>query len=146
MGRLLGIDFGLTRIGIAISDERKIIATALGNIKTRDKPLDAIQNLLAKYSSLEAIVVGLPLLLNGTEGEMALHARAFATLLENHFHVPIIFWDERLSSLQVERFLTECGVNRKKRAKISDEQSAALILQDYLNCYSKKNKYILFSG
>ncbi len=139
MGRLLGIDFGLTRIGIAISDERKIIAIALGSIKAKDKPLDALESLLAKHSSIEAIVVGLPLLLNGKEGDMALHARTFAAVLENHFQVPIIFWDERLSSAQVERFLTECGVNRKKRAQISDEQSAALILQDYLNCHSKKN-------
>jgi putative Holliday junction resolvase len=139
LGRLLGIDFGLARIGIAISDERKIIATALGSIKTKDKPLAALQNILAKYSSLEAIVVGLPLLLNGKEGDMALHARTFATLLESHFQIPVIFWDERLSSIQVERFLTECGVNRKKRAKISDEQAAALILQDYLNCHSKTN-------
>lgn len=137
MGRLLGIDFGLTRIGIAISDERKVIATALGNIKAKDQPLEAIQNIIKKYSSLEAIVLGIPLLLNGKEGEMAAHVRAFAVLLEDFFQVPIIFWDERLSSLQVERFLTECGVNRKKRAKISDEQAAALILQDYLNCHSK---------
>lgn len=139
MGRLLGIDFGLARIGIAISDERKIIATALGSIKTKDNPLVSIQNILKKYSSLEAIVVGLPLLLNGKEGDMALQARAFATLLESHFQIPVIFWDERLSSIQVERFLTECGVNRKKRAKTSDEQAAALILQDYLNCHSKTN-------
>lgn len=139
MGRFLGIDFGLARIGIAISDERKIIATALGSLKTNDNPLDALQKLLEKYSSLEAIIVGLPLLLNGKEGDMALHARAFAALLESRFQVPIIFWDERLSSAQVERFLVECGVNRKKRAKISDEQAAALILQDYLNCHSKTN-------
>ncbi|MEK7339879.1 MAG: Holliday junction resolvase RuvX, partial [Verrucomicrobiota bacterium] len=83
MGRLLGIDFGLTRIGIAISDERKIIATALGSIKAKDKPLDALESLLAKYSSIEAIIVGLPLLLNGKEGDMALHARTFAAILEN---------------------------------------------------------------
>ena len=68
---------------------------------------------------------------------MALHARTFAAVLESHFQVSVIFWDERLSSTQVERFLTECGVNRRKRAQISDEQSAALILQDYLNCHSK---------
>ena len=138
MGRLLGIDFGLTRIGIAISDERKIIATALGSVKAKDKPLNALENLLAKYSSIEAIIVGLPLLLNGQEGDMALRAREFAALLESHFQVPIIFWDERLSSAQVERFLIECGVNRKKRAQISDGQAAALILQDYLNCHSKR--------
>lgn len=138
MGRLLGIDFGLTRIGIAISDERKVIATAIGNIKTKEQPLEALQNILKKYSSLEAIILGLPLLLNGKEGEMALRVRSFAALLESCFHVPVIFWDERLSSIQVERFLVECGVNRKKRAKISDEQAAALILQDYLNCHSNK--------
>ena len=137
MGRLLGIDFGLTRIGIAISDERKIIATALGSIKTKDKPLVALEKLLAKYSSIEAIILGLPLLLNGKEGDMALQARTFAAVLESHFQVSVIFWDERLTYVQVERFLTECGVNRRKRAQISDEQSAALILQDYLNCHSK---------
>lgn len=138
MNRLLGIDFGLTHIGVAISDERKVIATALGSIRAKDKPLEALENLLAKYSSIEAIVVGLPLLLSGKEGDMALRARTFAAILESHFQVPIIFWDERLSSAQVEKFLTECGVNRKKRAQIGDEQAAALILQDYLNCYSKK--------
>lgn len=138
MGRLLGIDFGLTRTGIAISDERKVIATALGSIKTKEKPLDALEKLLEKYSSIEAIIVGLPLLLSGKEGDMALHARTFAAILESHFQVPIVFWDERLSSTQVEKFLTKCGVNRKKRAQISDEQSAALILQDYLNCHSKR--------
>lgn len=136
MGRLVGIDFGNVRIGLAISDAQKRIALPLKVIRA-GKDFKATSELICKelssYQGIEAAVIGLPLELSGKEGPMAQAVRAFAVLFQEVSSLPIIFWDERLTSAQVERFLKDAGMNRKKRAQHSDEMAATTILQNYLD-------------
>ncbi len=136
MGRIAAIDFGTVRIGLAITDEMRIIAQPLETIKAgKDLATTArsIAQALSQYKSLDTIVIGLPLLLNGTEGEMAQAVRSFAKVLEQTLPLPIIFWDERLTSAGVEKMLVNSNVSRKKRASLSDALSAVSILQNYLD-------------
>ncbi len=136
MGRIVGIDFGLARFGLAISDEKKIIATPLKTLPASRNPAHTAQKIaeaLASYKNIESIVIGLPLLLNGKEGEMASKVRAFAEILKTHLPYPIFFWDERLTSAGVEKMLVGFDVSRKKRAALSDSLSAISILQNYLD-------------
>ena len=136
MGRIAGIDFGTSRIGLAISDERQIIAQPLDTIRASSNPAQnarLIAHALSHYKNIDAIVIGLPLLLNGKEGEMAQLVKSFAKILEEVLPLPILFWDERLTSLGVERMLLGADVSRKKRAELSDALSAVSILQNYLD-------------
>ena len=136
MGRIVGIDFGTVRIGVAISDERKIIARTLTTIRAVKGNMVAtialIEQALKPYAPIEKIVVGYPLLLSGKEGELALLAKAFGAQLEQTLSLPVVLWDERLSSAQVERMLKEAELSRKKRAALSDSLAAVAILQNYL--------------
>lgn len=135
MNRIAGIDFGKARIGLAISDERKLIAQPLETIAASKDPkatAQAIAKVLGRYE-IEAIVIGLPLLMNGKEGEMAQLVRSFASVLEQILSLPIVFWDERLTSASVEKMLAGFDVPRKKRAELSDALSAVSILQNYLD-------------
>jgi putative holliday junction resolvase len=136
LGRIVGIDFGKVRIGLAVSDDRRIIAQPLETIRAgrnHDLTAQAIHASLARYKDIDTIVVGLPLLLNGKEGDMAILVRAFAAALEKVLPYPIVFWDERLTSSGVERMLLDLDVSRKKRAELSDALSAVSILQNYLD-------------
>ncbi len=136
MGRIAAIDFGKVRIGLAITDDRRIIAQPLETIKAaKDNAQTAklIGQTLSRYKDIDTIVIGLPLLLNGKEGEMALLVKAFAKTLEQALPYPIVFWDERLTSSGVERMLLDMDVSRKKRAELSDALSAVSILQNYID-------------
>jgi putative holliday junction resolvase len=136
LGRIVGIDFGKARLGLAISDERRIIAQSLETIKAAQDPMQTVRliaHALSHYKNIDAIVIGLPLLLNGKEGEMAQLVRAFAKNLEQVLPFPIIFWDERLTSSGVEKMLIESDIPRKKRAELSDTLAAVSILQNYLD-------------
>lgn len=135
MGRIAAIDFGKARIGLAISDEMRIIAKSLETVqasKDLSSTAKSIASALSKYK-IDMIVIGLPLLLNGKEGEMAVAVRAFAKALEEVLPLPIVFWDERLTSSGVEKMLTGFDVSRKKRAELSDALAAVSILQNYLD-------------
>lgn len=135
MGRILAIDFGKVRLGLAITDPCKIIAQPLPCIKAEKTHLATAQKIakeLSRYTPLEAIVLGLPLLLSGKEGEMALLVKAFKQALEEVFAVPVTLLDERLSSAQVERELKSLHFNRKERAERSDSGAAAILLSLYL--------------
>jgi putative holliday junction resolvase len=136
LGRIAGIDFGTVRIGLAISDEMRIIAQSLETIKASSDPMQTVRliaHALSRYKNIDTIVIGLPLLLNGKEGEMAQLVRAFAKNLEQVLPFPILFWDERLTSSGVEKMLIESDISRKKRAELSDALSAVSILQNYLD-------------
>ena len=142
MKRLAGIDFGLVRIGIALSDERQLFASPFKTLiaeKQLKKTAELLALELSKHAPLEAIVIGLPLLLNGKEGPMALKVKEFALLLKEFIETPIVFWDERLTSLQVDRSMKEGGLNRKKRSNIMDQMAAASILQNYLDYKKQSN-------
>lgn len=136
MGRIVGIDFGKVRLGLAISDDRRIIAQPLNTIRAAKTPLQTVKLIaeaLVRYKDIDTVVIGLPLLLNAKEGEMALLVKAFAKVLGETLPYPIIFWDERLTSAGVEKMLLACDVSRKKRAELSDALSAVCILQNYLD-------------
>lgn len=136
MGRVLGIDFGMKRIGLARSDPMKIIASPLKTI-TAGKNLEETVDLVTKeLEGVELIILGLPLLLSGKDSDTTKMVREFATLLETKSGLPLILWDERLTSKQVEKLMIEGNVSRKKRAAHVDTMSATLILQNYLDTQS----------
>jgi len=136
LARAIGIDFGTVRIGISVSDEGKRIARPLSVIRRGKTDAETVQTILVLISPLEPIdliVIGLPLLLSGQVGEMALKAKEFGAFLEQALTRKVIFWDERLTTTQVERLLKDAGLNRKKRAENADTMAATVILQNYLD-------------
>lgn len=136
MGRILGFDYGKARIGVAASDVRKVIASPVATVPSEHLDVESARKILTQVSHLapfELLVVGLPLLLNGKEGDMALGAKKFGTYLEQVFQVPVMFWDERLTSSQAERLMKDDHKTRKERAKSVDTLAATLILQNYLD-------------
>ncbi len=140
-GRILAVDYGLKRIGLAISDPLQIIATSLDNFpashtrKATATQLAAHIEQLKKEKGYEVveIVLGLPLMMNGTESERSGQVREFATLLQEATNLPVHLFDERLSTVQATRALIETGYTRKKRAQVVDKVTAVLILQTYLS-------------
>jgi putative Holliday junction resolvase len=136
--RLLGIDSGERRVGVAICDPLGIVATPLIVVETgrggRRAVLAAIAE-IARRESAEQLVVGLPLSLNESEGPQAARARSFGTALATATGLPVVFWDERFSSTQADRLLREAGVSRRRRAARQDAAAAAIILQDYLDSH-----------
>jgi len=130
--RLMGLDLGERRIGVAVSDPSRVLARGIEVIERRsvEKDLEAIARLTEEYE-VEAMVVGFPRRLNGTAGEEARKAEAFAAQIEAHLGLPVILWDERLSTVRAARALAEGG-KRKRRLGI-DAVAAVVILQDYLD-------------
>lgn len=130
--RLMGLDLGERRIGVAVSDPGRVLARGIEVIERRsvEKDLEAIARLAEEYE-VETIVVGYPRRLNGTAGEEAKKAEAFAAQIEAHLGLPVILWDERLSTVRAARALAEGG-KRKRRLGI-DAVAAVVILQDYLD-------------
>ncbi|MDD2586722.1 MAG: Holliday junction resolvase RuvX [Syntrophomonadaceae bacterium] len=132
--RIMGLDVGEKRIGIAFSDPMGW--TAQGHsVLTRSKlerDLELLFNLCKEFT-VEKIIVGLPLNMNGTIGPKAKEIQEFARQLEEHTKLPIEFWDERLTTKSAERILIEADVSRKKRKQVIDKLAAVNILQAYLN-------------
>lgn len=137
MPRIAAIDYGLKRIGVAISDPRARIALPLKVVQADKSLKGTIKNVLSALSSYEGeiktILVGLPLLLNGEVGEMAQAAQRFAAALQNETKIDVKMFDERLSTVQTERSLKELSYSRKQRDKLVDSASAAILLQTYLD-------------
>jgi putative Holliday junction resolvase len=131
--RLLGLDVGSKTIGMALSDVTRSVATPYDTIRRGKFTADAktIREVVEK-NQVGALVIGLPLNLDGSEGPRAQSTRAFARNLAAHVEVPMVFWDERLSTAAVERHLIEADVSRKRRAELVDRMAAAYILQGAL--------------
>jgi len=131
---VLGLDVGTKTIGVAISDLTRQIASPLETIARR-KFADDAQRLihLAKREKAGLIVLGLPLNMNGSEGPRAQSTRAFARNLARQIDIPIVFWDERLSTAAVERMLIAADQSRAKRGAVIDKLAAAYILQSALD-------------
>jgi putative Holliday junction resolvase len=131
--RYLALDVGDERIGVAISDETATLARPLEVISRRAGPssFHRIAQLIREYD-VAAIVVGLPLLSDGTEGRQVRSTQAYVRGMEKHIDLPIIYWDERYSTRQAAETLAEVGASRKRRRDI-DAVAAAVILQTYLN-------------
>lgn len=132
--RIAAIDFGLKRIGIALSDEQKKIAFPFVTVEGGKRGVaNTIQALSQKKNEIEKILVGLPLLMNGEKGEMAQLAESFAKELHSAIGIPVELYDERLTSKGAERNLRELSFNRKTRTSQLDTAAAAVMLQSYLD-------------
>ncbi|MFD2169233.1 Holliday junction resolvase RuvX [Tumebacillus lipolyticus] len=132
--RVLGIDYGDVRIGIAVSDAMGWTAQGVETItrKTLEDDLARLKELIEKYE-VSTIVLGLPKNMNGTIGPRGELSQQFAEILETTFHLPVVLWDERLSTMAAERMLVSADVSRKKRKQVVDKMAAAIILQNYLD-------------
>ena len=134
MMRILGFDYGSKRVGVAICDELGITAQTLAVItrKNRKQDMETIAGFIEKYS-VEKIVVGYPLMLDGTEGIQCEKVNRFIAVLEATFSLPVIRWDETLTTKEAEEILNRAKVPRKKMKSVVDKLTAGLILQGYLN-------------
>ncbi len=132
---ILGIDYGSKRMGLAVSDLSCTISSSYKILYRKNIEADLIElKKIIAEKEIGAIAMGLPLQMNGQEGEIAQEVRKFATILEENLHLPVLLWDERLSSSAVESFLIkEVDLSRKKRAKVLDASAAAYILQGVLD-------------
>lgn len=132
--RLLGLDVGSKTIGLALSDVSRSIATPFETLRRSKFTADAaVIKQIAKTHGVACLVIGLPLNLDGSEGPRAQSTRAFARNLARHIELPMLFWDERLSTAAVERHLLEADASRKRRAEVIDRMAAAYILQGVLD-------------
>ncbi|HEY2034820.1 MAG TPA: Holliday junction resolvase RuvX [Rhizomicrobium sp.] len=132
--RLLGFDLGEKTIGLALSDIMLTVATPLETLKRGKFSVDAvvIESLINKHG-VGGMVIGLPLNMDGTDGPSAQSARAFGRNFAARTELPIVFWDERLSTAAVTRTLIEADSSRKRRGQVVDKMAAAYILQGALD-------------
>lgn len=135
--RKMGLDYGEVRIGVAFSDPMGIIANGFETYvrKTLDEDLTHFAD-LCREKQVGEIIVGLPINMDGTEGERALATREFGQKLQNATNLNVKFFDERLSSVSAEKLLIEADVSRENRKKFIDKISATIILQNYLDIHS----------
>jgi len=137
--RILGVDYGRRRIGLAVSDEEAFLASPLETLqrsRSLDRDLDSIADQARDLGAAE-IVVGLPLNMDGSKGEMALETEAFARRLQQASGLDVSMWDERLTSSEAERVLLEGDVKRADRKRLRDKLAATLILQGFLDSRSR---------
>lgn len=144
--RMIGIDYGMARIGVALSDPTKLIASPLVTLQAEKKLELTAAKLVAELTKMaqqanyeiEGIVIGLPLLLNGKLGALADEVQLLAELMRKLCTIPIHTWDERLTSVQADRSLREGHMNRKNRSKVVDKVAAVILLQNYLDYLRNK--------
>ena len=132
--RLMGLDLGTKRIGVAVSDVTRTVATARTTLKrTRlSRDIETLRALVAA-EGIGGIVVGLPLNMDGSEGPRAQSARDTAARLAEGLGLPLALWDERWSTVAAERPLLDADLSRRKRARVVDQVAAAYILQGALD-------------
>ena len=135
MGRVVGIDPGAARVGIAISDDAGSIAFPRETVTARGGWADAADRVRQALAGeeVELLVVGLPLRLDGTEGEAARRARGLGEALAAALGVEVTYWDERLTTVAAERSLSEMGRRGAKRREVVDQSAATILLQGYLD-------------
>lgn len=132
--RILGLDYGDSRIGVAVSDLLGLTAQSVGLIaeKNFEKQVLKVIEYINEYKA-EKVVLGMPKNMNGTIGERGEKTHVFANALKEKCDIPIIFWDERLTTSAAHRTLSESNVSGKKRKGILDKIAAVFILQGYLD-------------
>ena len=132
--RILGLDIGSKRIGLALSDELGFTAQGLKTLESRGRNNDiaAIVKIVEEFDVTE-IVVGMPYNMDGSEGPQAEKALAMMEELTQATSVPVFKWDERMSTMAAERMLVEADLSRAKRRKVIDKVAAVIILQGYLD-------------
>jgi len=132
--RLLGLDVGNKTIGIAVSDSSCKIASPLKTLQRKGKhsEIKDIQGILKEYAA-SSLIVGYPLHMNGDEGERCVYVRSFVEQLTKDLSIPVLLWDERMSTVSAERFLLEGDMSRAKRKEHIDAVAASVILQSFLD-------------
>ncbi len=136
--RVLALDVGSKRIGVAVSDPLGITAQGLETIQRQNKrkDMETLGRLLKDYGVRE-VVVGLPLRLSGAEGTQSEKMRRFASDLESHFGVTVHLWDERWTSTEANRLLRETDLSIQKRGRAVDRMAAILILQSWMEAHPR---------
>lgn len=140
--RILGIDYGDRSIGLAISDKLFIAAHAIGRYQVKNRKADALYfKDLVKQHQVSKIVIGLPLQMDGSEGTRVEKTREFARWLEKILGLPIVFWDERLTTRQALQVLHEQNIDGRKKKKLKDQVAATIILSNYLES-ERENSHV----
>ena len=142
--RIIGLDYGSSTIGVAISDELQLTAQGIETIHRKKenhlrKSLARIEELINEYG-VNLIVLGYPKNMNNTIGERAIKTEEFAKKLKDRTELEVVLWDERLTTVMAEQTLISGDVRRENRGKIVDKLAAVFILQNYLDFISNKNK------
>ena len=136
-GRLLGIDVGERRVGVAVSDAGQMVASPVGVVMRGNLEFQELAALANQYEAIE-LIVGLPTGMSGREGPQAAGVRQFAEAAATALDVPIAFWDERLTTVQAERSLIATGQRRQRRKDLIDAVAAALMLQGFLDARTER--------
>jgi len=142
--RVLGLDFGSRTVGVAVSDALMLTAQGVETIERKDenklrKTCARIEELVAEYE-VSKIVLGLPKNMNNTEGDRVEKTKEFKEMLERRTGLPVVLWDERLTTVAAEQVLMESGVRRENRKAVIDKIAACFILQGYLDYLSLQGK------
>ncbi|MBM4762384.1 Holliday junction resolvase RuvX [Bacillus sp. B15-48] len=138
--RVMGLDVGTKTVGVALSDELGWTAQGFETVKINEDENEfgfVRLSEIVKEHNVSRIVVGLPKNMNGTIGPRGEACQVYAEELKKLFSLPVILWDERLSTIAAERVLLEADVSRKKRKKVIDKMAAVMILQGYLNSITR---------
>ena len=133
MKKALGIDLGDARVGVAVSDDLGMLAHPLETISTQSTNVVKRVLALAGERTVETIIVGMPRNMNGSHGPAADKAKAFIEELRRETTLPIVAWDERLSTVSAQRALQEAGRNTRKQKSVIDQVAAQIILQSWLD-------------
>ena len=133
-GKLLSVDFGDTRTGLAVSDPSRLLSSGIGYVSPGgiEKTADAVAD-VARQQGVVAIIVGLPVNMDGSEGSRAARCRKFARMLEERLNLPVAMFDERMTTMTASRYLNETNTRGKKRKTVIDTLSAQIILQNALD-------------
>ena len=133
-GKILSVDFGDVRTGLAISDVSRFLASGIGYISPGgiEKTADAVSEIAIK-EKVSAIVVGLPKNMDGSEGSRANRCKKFASMLEERTALPVVMFDERMTTMTASRYLNETNTRGAKRKQVIDTLSAQIILQNFLD-------------
>ncbi len=139
--RILGIDYGESHIGLAVSDKLLLTAQALDNYRSRNKEQDKkyFKELVKKYEIGE-VVLGFPLRMDGSSGTRVERTKEFAGWLEKILRIPVIFWDERLTTKEALRILSQQKMKARRKKILKDQVAAAVILSSYLERKRGKNQ------
>jgi len=132
--RLLGLDVGKTTIGLALSDVMRSIASPLETIdrKKFDKDMERLKAVIASHA-IGGLVIGYPVNMDGSHGPRTQSTRTFVSTMKKHVTLPMLLWDERLSTMAVERAMLEADLSRQRRAQLVDKLAASYMLQGFLD-------------
>lgn len=139
--RVLGMDVGARRIGLAVTDPLGITAQGIETLERRNKRTDfaILERVIRRYEVGE-IVIGYPLMMSGSTGNQSEKMAAFAAELRDKFGLPVHLWDERLTTAEAHRLLDQTEMSTRRRSEVVDQMAAVLILQSYLEARSHKRE------